>query len=762
MPTDYFNKSARPAWRRYLVAAFLVVGFTTLRVAFLGAMGSNAPFVGFFLAIILAAFYGGFGAGLLATVLAAFAADYFWMEPNGSLKISKTADLIAFALFFVNGALVSWVTEAWLRAQTRARLAEMEGQLAAERQRAMESQLQLAAIVNSSDDAIIGKTREGIITSWNRGAEKMLGYAAAEVIGKSMVLIFPADHLAEERDFLTRVGPGEQPEHFEIEWVRKDKTRLQVSVTRSPIADRSGTFIGVSTIARDITERKRAEAAAQASERRLNFALKASHTGAWDLNLQTHTANRTLIHAQIFGGASATSDWTFEKFIEHVLPEDRAEVIRKVKEATTGQADWSLECRIRRPDGEVRWIFVAGGQDRDTDGKPTHASGIVQDITERKLAAEAVRESEQRFRTMANAVPQLAWMARPDGYITWYNQRWYEYTGTTPEQMEGWGWQRVHAPEALAQVLGEWQTSIATGEPFDMTFPLRGADGVFRRFLTRGVPLKDEHGQVIQWFGTNTDVDALKRAEDEINKLNAELEQRVRDRTAQLEAANKELEAFSYSVSHDLRAPLRGVDSFSRMVLEDYGPRLDDEGRRLLNVVRNESQRMGRLIDDLLAFSRLGRQEMSSAMIDMGALARNVFAGLEATARARVRVFEVKPLPSSMGDSSMMRQVFVNLLANAVKFTGQTPAPAIEIGCFSRDGFNVYYVKDNGAGFDPRFVHKLFGVFQRLHGQAEFEGTGVGLALVQRIVHRHGGKVWAEGKVNAGATFYFALPTPKE
>ena len=215
-------------------------------------------------------------------------------------------------------------------------------------------------------------------------------------------------------------------------------------------------------------------------------------------------------------------------------------------------------------------------------------------------------------------------------------------------------------------------------------------------------------------------------------------------------------------MSHDLRAPLRSVDSFSRIILEDYGPQLDSEGNRLLNVLCGEAQRMGRLIDDLLDFSRMNRQEIKSAQCDMTQLAQNVFNSLDEPLRSRIQHFNLKPLPPVYGDPAMLRQVLFNLLSNAVKFTGHEPAPVIEVGASSAEGKNTYYVKDNGVGFDQRYAHKLFGVFQRLHAENEFEGTGVGLALVQRIIHRHGGKVWAEGKLNAGATFYFTLPILKE
>ena len=228
-------------------------------------------------------------------------------------------------------------------------------------------------------------------------------------------------------------------------------------------------------------------------------------------------------------------------------------------------------------------------------------------------------------------------------------------------------------------------------------------------------------------------------------------------RTTQLESANKELEAFSYSVSHDLRAPLRAIDGFSRVLLEEYTDKFDDEGKRYLNIVRDNTQKMGQLIEDLLALSRLGRKEMQVSMIDMEKLAKTVFDEIKEANPGRNIQLEIKTLPPAHGDQAMIHQVFVNLIANAIKFTKFKENAIIEIGCIARMNENVYYIKDNGIGFDMQYLNKLFGVFQRLHSAEEFDGTGVGLAIVQRIIHRHGGKVWAEGKVNEGATFYFNL-----
>lgn len=246
---------------------------------------------------------------------------------------------------------------------------------------------------------------------------------------------------------------------------------------------------------------------------------------------------------------------------------------------------------------------------------------------------------------------------------------------------------------------------------------------------------------------------AIQQAQlyDQLHRQAADLEKRVAERTAALEA-------FSYSVSHDLRAPLRAIDGFSRVLLEDYGDKLDSECKRLLNIICSNTGNMGQLIDDLLAFSRLGRQEMRVGKIDMAGLAKAVFDELRMTAPERAAHLSVGALPCALADRSLIRQVFVNLLSNAIKFTRTRETAALEVGCETEDGENIYYVKDNGVGFDARYAEKLFGVFQRLHTNAEFEGTGVGLAIVHSIIKRHGGRVWADAAIDGGATIYFTLP----
>jgi len=329
---------------------------------------------------------------------------------------------------------------------------------------------------------------------------------------------------------------------------------------------------------------------------------------------------------------------------------------------------------------------------------------------------------------------------------------------------------------SLDRVRGQHVADTMAVQKYDIRRPESEGGGFEERFWSpTNSPVLDEKGEVVYIIHRVEDVTEfvrLKAVGSEVRtraeKMEAEVYLRAQEvaeanrhlaqLAAQLENANQELESFSYSVSHDLRAPLRVIDGFSLALLEDYGTSLPREGQDLLARVRQQAQRMAQLIEDLLEFSRLGRKPLDVTSVDLAALVQAVVQELQQANADRTVAVTVAPLPPAMGDRALLRQVLTNLIGNAFKFTRQRPDAQVEIGFRDDNGERVYYVRDNGAGFDMQYASKLFGVFQRLHPAADFEGTGVGLALVQRIIHRHGGRVWGEGQVNEGATFQFTLP----
>ena len=381
---------------------------------------------------------------------------------------------------------------------------------------------------------------------------------------------------------------------------------------------------------------------------------------------------------------------------------------------------------------------------------------IQEKTTERKRAKRAVQESREYAESIVETVREPLVVLDADLKVISVNPSFYQTFKVTPEDTEGRliydlgnGQWNISGLRVLLEEIIPRSNQFQNFE-VDHQFP-----GIGRKMMllnARRIYSKGIGAQMV--LLAIEDITQRREAEDEIKKLNEDLSLRA----IELEAACRELETFTYSVSHDLRAPLLGINGLSRRLLEEYSSRLDAKGRHFLSVIRSGAQKMLQLIDDLLTFSRSEHQEMQLSDIDMGDLAKAVFEELQSITPEHTLSLVIKTLPHARGDRSMIRQVFVNLLSNAIKFTRPKGEGVIEIGCVPGENQNTYYVKDNGIGFDMQYAGKLFGVFQRHHTGEEFEGTGVGLAIVQRIIERHGGKVWAEGKVNEGATFYFTLP----
>lgn len=495
-----------------------------------------------------------------------------------------------------------------------------------ERVRAEENQAKLAAIVESSNDAIISKKFDGKILSWNRGAEKIFGYSAKEIIGENILTLFPSDKFNEENEIIQKIKRNERIQAFETVRLNKNKQPILVSLSYSPIKNREGEVIAVSIIAQDITEQKTTQIALKESQARFSQLVESSIIG--------------IIIAKLDGTVLESND----VFLEMLGFERKDILLRKLNLRENTPTEFQIE--------------------------------------DERAIAEIKKTSSVNPREKA--------YIRKDGSI----------------------------------------------------IPV----------LVGGKLLEGSNDTVIAFV---LDISEQKRVSEELKSLNETLERRVIERTEQLEAVNKELEAFSYTVSHDLRAPLRHINGFSQALLEDYSDRLDDTGKGFLNEVRNASQEMAQLIDDVLRLARVTRSEIQKEKVNLSDLAEKILDDLKKLDSHRKVTINIEKELIVYGDKRLLKIMLDNLLGNAWKFTSKNENARIEFGCDQSSSEKTYFVRDNGAGFEMAYIDKLFGVFQRLHTNEEFEGTGIGLATVQRIISRHGGNVWAVGEKNKGAVIYF-------
>ena|GEM_PF-2751500 len=596
-------------------------------------------------------------------------------------------------------------------------------------------------LIESSLDPLVTISHEGKITDVNESTVHVTGVNREQLIGSSFSDYFTEPDKANE--VYKQVLKDGYVRDYMLTVKNTTGHNIDVLYNATVFKNEDGEIHGIFAAARDITERKKSEEAVKAERKRMNDLMEMLPAYLILLTEGYHVAYANNFFEERFGKSNSKRCYEFLFGLDH--PCENCETYKVFK--TNLPRNWEWTGPDKRTYDIHDFLFT------DADGKKLILEmGI--DITERKKAEEAVKNANAYNRNLLEVSLDPLVTISAEGKITDVNKATELFTGISRAELIGSNFSNYFSEPDKAQA--GYQLTFREGFVHDFALEIRHRDGHKTPVLYNASVYKDENGKASGIFAAARNVSAQKKAEEEIIKLNDELELKILQRTAQLEAAVKELEAFSYSVSHDLRAPLRALDGFARILLEDYSTKLDDEGKRFLNIIMINSKKMGVLIDDLLAFSRLNQQEVNVSKIDMGAMASSIYN--ELVQEKDKTEFIIRDLPETKGDTSLMRQVWRNLIGNALKFSSHNEKPIIEIGGYTDSNECIFFIKDNGVGFDMKYSGKLFGVFQRLHKDTEFEGTGVGLAIVQRIIHRHGGRIWAEGKVNEGAEFYFTLP----
>lgn len=698
--------------------------------------------------------------------------------------------------------------------------------------------------------------------------------------------------------------------------------------------------IGMTGVLHDVTTQRKTEEALRQSEQRFRASFNQAAVGIAIADLDGRFEQVNDRFAEILGYTKG--ELYLRTFRELTYPEDLPPTEVLMRRLMAGEIkEYVIEKRYRCKDGSLVWSLTTVSILRDADGQPHRFIGFIEDITKRKQAEEVIRRSEEELRGLANSIPQLAWMAEPDGHIFWYNQRWYEYTGTTLEEMMGWGWQKVHHPDHLAHMLPIWKDALSSGQPWEDTFPLRGADGYYRWFLSRAFPIRDGEGKITRWFGTNTDVEEVKRtqealkdegrilellfktgtaiasqldletlvqtvtdagtelsgakmgaffynvdnekgeslllytlsgvarsafagfglprntpvfnptfkgegvvrsgditkdprygtmgphfgmpeghmpvrsylavpvfsrsgkpvgglffghpepnifteraerlirgiaaqtsiaidnahlyesskkAQEALSHAHEELELRVAERTLKLSEAVAQMEEFSYTVSHDLRAPLRGMQAYSKALLEDCGELLASQPHALeyLQRIADNATRLDKMALDVLTFSRVARGELRMEPVHLDQLVRNLVECYPMMQRPNADI-RIEPLADVLGHEPSLTQVMSNLLTNAIKFVPADTIPQVRIWTEKREGEVRIWVQDNGLGIDPQYQHRLFRMFERIHPDSHYHGTGVGLAVVRKAAERMNGTVGVESDGKTGSKFWIQL-----
>jgi PAS domain S-box-containing protein len=607
-----------------------------------------------------------------------------------------------------------------------------------------QSEARYRTLVENIPQKVFVKDRQSRFVSINENFARDLGIRPEDVVGKADSDLFPRELADKYRADDTRIMETGKGEELEERYLQEGR-ETWVQTRKTPLRNADGEIVGVCGVFADITARKLAEKALRSSEERFRVAAGsvADVVYEWDLK-------DTITWYGDVDGLTGYPPGAFPRTIAGwaatLHPDDLDPTWAAVQTHLKGETPYDIEYRVAAKDGGWRWWSARGTVLRDDRGEPTRWIGAVTDVTERKGAEEALRESERRFREMAESLPQLVWTCRGDGTCDYLSPQWVAYTGIPEAEQLGSRWLEQLHPDDHDPTVAAWNAAAGAGAIVDVEFRIRRHDGIYRWFRTRDVPLLDAAGRVAKWFGTSTDIEDLKRAEEV-----------ARQALVDLTRSNRELEQFAYVASHDLQEPLRMVSSYTQLLGQRYEGQLDEKAKKYIDYAVDGAVRMQRLINDLLSYSRVGTRGKAPESTDTHALLGEAIANLTAAIAESGAMVTNDDLPTVHADASQLGLVFQNLLANAIKFHGDAP-PRVHVSARDAGREWVFTVRDNGIGIEPQFAERVFVIFQRLHTRQEYPGTGIGLALCKRIVERHGGRIWFESAPGTGTTFFFTVP----
>ena len=614
-----------------------------------------------------------------------------------------------------------------------------------------ESEARYRTLVESSPVGIFHFDHDLRITFINNRLAEIVDASADELIGTDLLAIADQSMMPAIRAALAgQLGRYEGP--YRTAYSALD---IRIGIRTAPVRDAAGNVKGGVCIVEDNTAKYEAERKLRESETRYALAMRGTNEGLWDwnpLNKELFLSSRLMA---LLGDPAASIRTTSDAWLSRLHPEDRDAYYTRMVSHLKGETEYfEFEFRIADHDGDYRWFRSRGVAQRDDQGKAYRMVGSIGDITARMRAQLELNNELGFSRTLVDSLPVGLCVARRDGSLTLLNQFFGRLTGLPTRQPHTLSTHDLIAPEDHALVDQRIERAFSEGIAWTET-RVPAADGTLVpvHFLARRVTLYDTE----QLLCIATDISERKQAEIKMRDLNRELELRVEDRTAQLAAAVTELEAFSYSVSHDLRSPLRAIDGYARIIREDYHTTFTEDAHQLFERMLAAVSRMSELIDDLLELSRVSRRPLERAPVDLSSMAGNIIAELKQRHPGRAVAASIEPGIHVVADAKLLRIAVENLLGNAWKFTAKCTSPQLRFSRQQDGDETVFCVEDNGAGFDMRYSDKLFGAFQRLHTDRDFEGTGIGLATVARIIQRHGGRVWANSEIDQGACFFFTL-----